>query len=125
MNNIEKGDGDNMSKHTDLGQYTEEALKRYFTLIPKDPGEDAHRAKRGMAFDTKAWEIYGIGHLCVMRMKAFLGLMKMETIVIAPFERDLPLFNADWVIYKKQLSAGNNIKSAETKKTCAFYHFSL
>ena len=30
-------------------------------------------------------------------MNAFLGLMKMETVVIAPFEADLPLYNADWV----------------------------
>lgn len=86
-----------MSRHTDLGQYTITALRRYFDLVPKDLGADAHRSKRGMTFDTKSWEIPGAGHLCVMRMNAFLGLMKMETVVIAPFEADLPLFNADWV----------------------------
>ena len=86
-----------MHKHTDLGQYTKASLERYFTLVLKDLGEDAHRAKRGMTFDTEAFEISGIGHFCVMRMRAFLGLMKMETVVIAPFEADLPLFNADWV----------------------------
>ena len=86
-----------MSKHMDIGQYTVTALKRYFDLIPKDLGADAHLSKRGMTFDTKSWEIKGAGHLCVMRMNAFLGLMKMETVVIAPFEADLPLFNADWV----------------------------
>ena len=86
-----------MSKHMDIGQYTVTALKRYFDLVPTDLGADAHLSKRGMTFDTKSWEIKGAGHLCVMRMNAFLGLMKMETIVIAPFEADLPLFNADWV----------------------------
>lgn len=86
-----------MSRHLDLGQYSTTALGRYFELVPKDLGQDARRSKRGMTFETKRWEIKDIGHLCVMRMNAFLGLMKMETIVIAPTHADLPLFNADWV----------------------------
>ena len=86
-----------MSKHIDLGQYTVDSLERYFDLVPKDLGADARLSKRGMTFETKSWEISGIGHLCVLRMNAFFGLMKMETIVIAPFEADLPLYNADWV----------------------------
>ena len=86
-----------MSKHVDLGQYTTAALGQYFELIPKDIGADAHLSKRGMTFDTKSCEIKGVGHLCVMRMNAFMGLMKMETIVIAPTKVDMPLFNVDWV----------------------------
>ena len=86
-----------MSKHIDLGQYTVDSLRRYCDFVPKDLGEDARRSKRGMTCETKSWEIRGLGHLCVMRMNAFFGLMKMETIVIAPFEADLPLYNADWV----------------------------
>lgn len=86
-----------MSKHIDLGQYTVESLRRHFELVPEELRDDARLSKRGMTFETRSWEIRGIGHLCVMRMNAFLGMMKMETIVIAPFEADLPLYNADWV----------------------------
>lgn len=86
-----------MSRHTDLGKYTAETLGRTFELVPKDLGDDARRSGRGMTFETQSWEIRGIGHLCVMRMNAFFGLMKMDTIVIAPFKADLPLYNADWV----------------------------
>ena len=86
-----------MSRHMDIGQYAVTALRRYFDLVPEDLGADAHRSRLGMTFDTKSWEIEDIGHLCVMRMNAFMGLMKMETIVIAPTHADLPLFNADWV----------------------------
>ena len=86
-----------MSKHVDLGQYATAALGQYFELIPKDIGADAHLSKRGMTFDTKSCEIKGVGHLCVMRMNAFMGLMKMETIVISPTKVDMPLFNVDWV----------------------------
>lgn len=86
-----------MSKHIDLGQYATAALGQYFELIPGNIGSDAHLSKRGMTFDTKSCEIKGVGHLCVMRMNAFMGLMKMETIVIAPTKVDMPLFNVDWV----------------------------
>ena len=86
-----------MRRHLDLGQYSTTALGRYFELVAKDLGQDARRSKRGMTFETRSWEIKDIGHLCVMRMNAFLGLMKMETIVIAPTHADLPLFNVDWV----------------------------
>ena len=86
-----------MSKHIDLGQYATAALGQYFELIPGNIGADAHLSKRGMTFDTKSCEIKGVGHLCVMRMNAFMGLMKMETIVIAPAKVDMPLFNVDWV----------------------------
>jgi hypothetical protein len=86
-----------MSKHIDLVQYATAALGQYFELIPGNIGADAHLSKRGMTFDTKSCEIKGVGHLCVMRMNAFMGLMKMETIVIAPTKVDMPLFNVDWV----------------------------
>ena len=86
-----------MSKHIDLGQYTTAALGQYFELIPGNIGADAHLSKRGLTFDTTSCEIKGVGHLCVMRMNAFMGLMKMETIVIAPTKVDMPLFNVDWV----------------------------
>jgi hypothetical protein len=32
-----------------------------------------------------------------MKMKAFFGLMRMETAIIAPARIDMPLFNLDWV----------------------------
>ena len=86
-----------MSKHIDLGQYATAVLGQYFELIPGNIGADAHLSKRGMTFDKKSCEIKGVGHLCVMRMNAFMGLMKMETIVIAPTKVDMPLFNVDWV----------------------------
>ena len=86
-----------MSRHTDLGLYAAALLRQQFTLKQRDPGGDAHLSKSGMTFDTEAYEIEGLGHLCVMRMKAFLGLMKMESVIIAPREVDAPLFNADWI----------------------------
>ena len=86
-----------MQKHEDLGCMAIEVLKRDHELAELDLGDDAHLEKNGMAFDTEAYAVAGLGHLCVMRMKAMLGLMRMETVVLAATEKDLPLFNIDWV----------------------------
>ena len=50
-----------------------------------------------MVFETEVYAVEGLGHLCILRMNAFLGLMKMETAVLAVTERDVPLLNLDWV----------------------------
>lgn len=86
-----------MKTHRDLGALARGLLEQDWTLVPEDLGQDAHLRKNGMAFDTEAYTIPNLGHLCILRMKAFLGLMKMETAVLAVTERDLPLLNLDWV----------------------------
>ena len=86
-----------MAKRTALRDSVLEALGRTYALKQEDLGADACLSKKGMTFLTESWEIQGIGHLCVMRMNAFLGLMRMETVVIAPTGVDFPLFNLDWV----------------------------
>lgn len=86
-----------MTKRTTLRDSVLAALERTYTLQQEDLGADAHLSAKGMAFETESWEIPGIGHLCIMQMNAFLGLMRMETAIIAPTGVDAPLFNLDWV----------------------------
>ena len=86
-----------MAKRTALRESVLAALGRAHELQQKDLGADAHLSAKGMTFETESWEIPGFGHLCVMRMSAFLGLMRMETAIIAPTGIDVPLFNLDWV----------------------------
>ena len=86
-----------MVKRTTLRDGVLAALDRTHALAQKDLGADARLSAKGMTFETESWEIPGIGHLCVMQMNAFLGLMRMETVVIAPTDVDFPLFNSDWV----------------------------
>lgn len=68
-----------------------------YRLIPLDMGGDARLSAKGFTFLTKTYEVEGLGHLCVMSMKAMAGLMKMETVVLSCFEKDMPLLNFDWV----------------------------
>jgi len=86
-----------MAKRTTLRDSVLAALGRTYTLSQEDLGTDARLSAKGMTFETESWEIPGIGHLCIMQMNAFLGLMRMETAVIAPTDVDFPLFNLDWV----------------------------
>ena len=89
--------GGYMTKRMTLRDGVLNALGRTYTLRQKDLGADAHLSAKGMAFETESWEVVGVGHLCVMRMNAFVGLMRMETAIIAPTAVDAPLFNLDWV----------------------------
>ena len=86
-----------MTKRTTLRDSVLAALERTYALQQEDLGADAHLSAKGMAFETESWEIPGVGHLCIMQMNAFLGLMRMETAIIAPTGVDAPLFNLDWV----------------------------
>ena len=49
----------------------------------------------GMKYTTHSYYAKGIGHVSRMVVSGMLGLMKMETIVINPFEVDAPLFSYD------------------------------
>ena len=74
-----------------------EGLKKHFEVIPVEVGKDAFLSNKGMNFEIKCYEIKDLGHLCLMKMTAMLGLMKMETAVMAADQRDVPLFNLDRV----------------------------
>ncbi len=86
-----------MSNHKDLGTAIIGKLQAKYTLRREDVGADARLSKKGMVFETESYAVEGLGHLCVLRMKAMLGLMKMETVVLACEEKDVPLFNLDYV----------------------------
>ena len=86
-----------MAEHTNLGRFTKAALGRNCKIIRNEIGGDARLSKFGMTFTTKSYEVSGMGHFCIMRMKAFGGIMKMETVIVAPDSMDAPLMNVDWV----------------------------
>ena len=82
---------------TKLCRYALGKVRKGFCVTENEIGSDRHLSRLGMNFATHSYEIEDIGHFCVMTMKAFAGVMAMETIVISPVERDLPLFNIDRV----------------------------
>lgn len=116
-----------MAEHTNLGRFTKAALGRKYKLTRNEIGEDARLSKLGMVFTTKSYDVRDIGHFCIMRLKAFGGMMKMETVILAPTGVDAPLMNVDWVnvfgketqiveFYDTQLSPWADSLQAEMRK---------
>ena len=69
-------------------------------LKAADPGHFSKMSKSGMtfsisAFDTAKEECRGSYRVSFIDMKAMLGLMKMETVIITSDDRDVPLFSFD------------------------------
>ena len=70
-------------------------IKDHHALSQKSVGEFTTFKAKGMTFACKAFEAEGLGHVSVMRANGFFGLMKMDTLVIAPKEKDMPLLSYD------------------------------
>lgn len=81
-----------------LGRMITEELICDHILKRNDIGEDACLKAKGFVFTTESYEVQGVGHLCIMGMSAMLGLMKMETVILSSFDKDMPLYNLDRVI---------------------------
>lgn len=70
-------------------------IKAKYELNPKKVGEFKTFKAKGMTFKCETYSAEGLGHVSVMRAKGFFGLMKMDTLVIAPENKDLPLLSYD------------------------------
>ena len=60
-------------------------------------GEFAKMKVGPMQFQIWAFHAEGLGHVSAMTASGMFGLMKMDTLIINPTERDLPLFSYDRV----------------------------
>ena len=60
-------------------------------------GEFSRMKVNGMNFEIWAFHAQGLGHVSAMTASGFLGLMRMDTLIINPTEKDLPLFSYDRV----------------------------
>ena len=74
-----------------------EIISSKYQLKEIDMGDYKTLNKKGMHFVFSCYELAGVGHISVFSMKAMFGLMKMESIVINPFEVDAPLFSFDLI----------------------------
>lgn len=79
---------------------TEKLLKiieKHYRLEPKDAGEFSSLKANGMKFETRAYYAEGLGHVSVMEASGMMGLMKMDTLIVTPLDKDLPLLSYDRV----------------------------
>ena len=72
-------------------------LSEQYPLAEQDSGGYGKLKVRGMKFCIRTFHAEGLGHVSVMTASGFFGLMKMDTLIINPLERDLPLLSYDRV----------------------------
>lgn len=70
-------------------------IKEKYPLCEIDTGEFSALKANGMKFTVKAYRAEGLGHVSVMKANGFFGLMRMDTLMVVPDEKDLPLYSYD------------------------------
>ena len=88
-------------------------LREKHALRKCGAGEFSSFKANGMRFTAEAYEAQGLGHVSVMRAKGFFGLMRMDTLIVNPTEKDLPLYS-----YDRIFAMGNDTLIAELYDTC-------
>lgn len=73
-------------------------LKQLFKLTELDIRDFTRIKSNGMKFHVRVFDAEDIGRLFLMDMKAFCGLMKMETFVFTPVHIDAPILSTDKVM---------------------------
>ena len=74
-----------------------ELINKKYSLKENDVGSFAAMKISGMKFLIRSFEAQGLGHVSVMKANGFFGLMQMESLIITPFEMDMPLFSTEFI----------------------------
>ena len=72
-------------------------IGKHFPLTELPCGEYAKMKVSGMTFRICRFHAEGLGSVSEMVASGFFGLMKMDTLIITPTEKDMPLFSYDRV----------------------------
>lgn len=78
-----------------LRDYLMDALQKEYRLQKRDLGSYATINRFVVKFENEAWTVEGAGNLFAMKMTGFFGLIKMETVVFSPENRDLSFLSSD------------------------------
>ena len=90
-----------------------EMIRQSYPLTEKQADPELLTAKvAGFNFKLKAYDAAGLGNVSVMTGTMPLGLMKMDSLVINPFDRDAPLMS-----YDRIYAMGNDTLLAELYDT--------
>jgi hypothetical protein len=72
-----------------------EIIKEKYELKEVSTVDYQNLKASGMKFEIKAYDALGLGRVSIMKAKGFFGLMKMDTLMITPTDKDLPLLSYD------------------------------
>ena len=66
-------------------------------LVPKNVTPFETFSGRGMTFHLESFDWNDCACVSHLTMRAFFGLMKMDTLICTPYAKDLPLFSYDYI----------------------------
>ena len=66
-------------------------------LVPKDVTPFQTFSGKGMTFRLQSYDWNGCACVSYLTMRAFLGLMKMDTLICTPYAKDMPLLSYDFI----------------------------
>lgn len=67
-------------------------------LVAKDVSPWQTFSGKGMKFQLQSYDWDDCACVSYLTMRAFLGLMKMETLICTPYTKDLPIYSYDKII---------------------------
>ena len=73
-------------------------IEKTFPLTELPCGDYEKLKVNGLTFRIRRFLAEGLGNVSVMAASGFLGLMNMDTLIITPTERDMPLLSYDRVL---------------------------
>ena len=89
------------------------SIENRFPLTEISAGEYSRMKVNGMNFSIRRYTAQGLGNVSVMEAKGFFGLMRMDTVMVTPFEKDAPLLS-----YDRIYAMGNDTLILELYDTC-------
>lgn len=78
-------------------------MKKEYRMKSMDAGVFKKLKIEGMDFTVESYDAVGLGRVSVMRTSGLLGLVKRETLVISPLEKDIPV-----VTYERSKTFGKD-----------------
>ena len=85
--------GNAMNRTVEAGM---RALRQTYTVTEMPAGDyETIRIYGIMKFDTRRYDVEGLGNLCVMTMN--MGIMQMATFVLTPYEKNMPMLSTDFI----------------------------
>ena len=72
-----------------------QTLGKTFQIKKLDLRDNAKTKGNKVNFELERYKALGLGNIAYVRATGFFGLFRMETIVITPFERDVPMLIVD------------------------------
>lgn len=66
-------------------------------LVPRDVSPFQTFSGKGMTFQLQSYDWNGCACVSHLTMRAFLGLMKIDTLICTPYAKDMPLLSYDFI----------------------------